>query len=58
MCSVGHEVELFDTIAQLIIERAEDGTLRKADALRLLNRIELLYLRLHELTTDESNWLY
>ncbi len=57
-CSEGHEVELFDFIAQLILERAEDGTLRKADALRLLNRIEHLYLKLHELTTDEDNWLY
>jgi hypothetical protein len=57
-CSEGKEVELFDFIAQLLIERAEDGTLKKTDALRLLNRIEHLYLKLHELTTEEDNWLY
>jgi len=33
MCSQGREVELFDLLAQLIVERLEDGTLRKADAL-------------------------
>jgi hypothetical protein len=58
LCSEGKEVELFDFVAQLILERMEDGKLRKADALRLLNRIEHLYLKLHELTTDEDNWLY
>jgi hypothetical protein len=58
MCSEGHEVELFDFVAQLILERIEDGTLRKADALRLLDRIERLYLKVHEYTTDEDNWLY
>jgi len=42
MCSQGREVELFDLLAQLIVERLEDGTLRKADALRLLDRIERL----------------
>ena len=57
-CSEGHEVELFDLISQLIIEHLEDGTLRKADALLLLNRIERLYLKVHEYTTDEDNWLY
>jgi hypothetical protein len=57
-CSEGKEVELFDFIAQLIIERIEDGTLRKADALRLLDRIERLYFKVHEYTTAEDNWLY
>jgi len=57
-CSEGHEVELFDFVSQLILERIEDGTLRKADALRLLGRIERLYLKVHEYTTDEDNWLY
>jgi len=57
-CSEGHEVELFDFVAQLILERIEDGTLRKADALRLLDRIERLYFKVHEYTTDEDNWLY
>ena len=58
MCSEGKEVELFDFIAQLILERIEDGTLRKTDALRLLDRIERLYFKVHEYTTDEDNWLY
>jgi len=58
MCSEGKEVELFDFVSQLILERIEDGTLRKADALRLLNRIERLYIKVHEFTTDEDNWLY
>ena len=58
LCSEGHEIALFDLVAQLIIEHLEDGTLRKTDALLLLNRIERLYLKLHELTTDEDNWLY
>ena len=58
MCSEGKEVQLFDLISQLIIEHLEDGTLRKADALLLLNRIERLYLKVHEYTTDEDNWLY
>lgn len=58
MCSEGKEVELFDFVAQLIVERIEDGTLRKADALRLLDRIERLYFKVHEYTTEEDNWLY
>jgi len=58
LCSEGKEVQLFDFVAQLIIERAEDGVLRKSDALLLLNRIERLYLKLHEITTEEDNWLY
>jgi hypothetical protein len=57
-CSEGKEVQLFDFVAQLIIERIEDGSLRKADALLLLNRIERLYLKVHEYTTSEDNWLY
>jgi hypothetical protein len=55
---MGKEVELFDFIAQLILERVEDGTLRKTDALRLLERLERLYFKLHEYTTTEDNWLY
>ena len=58
LCSTGKEVELFDLIAQLIIERIEDGTLRKTDALRLLERLERLYYRLHEYTTSDDDWLY
>ena len=57
-CSEGKEVELFDFVAQLILERIEDGSLRKADALRLLDRIERLYFKVHEYTTEEDNWLY
>ena len=57
-CSEGKEVELFDFVAQLILERIEDGTLRKADALRLLDRLERLYFKVHEYTTEEDNWLY
>ena len=57
-CSEGKEVELFDFVAQLILERMEDGSLRKADALRLLDRIERLYFKVHEYTTEEDNWLY
>ncbi len=57
-CSEGREVELFDLLAQLILERAEDGTLRKADAIRLLERLERLYYRLHEYVTSEDDiWL-
>jgi len=58
MCSQGREIELFDLLAQLIVERLEDGTLKKADAIRLLDRIERLYFRVHEYTTEEDNWLY
>jgi hypothetical protein len=58
MCSEGHEIQLFDIIAQLIVEHMEDGSLRKSDALLLLNRIEHLYLKVHEYTTEEDNWLY
>jgi hypothetical protein len=58
VCSEGREVELFDLLAQLILERAEDGTLRKADATRLLERLERLYFRLHEyVTSEEDFWL-
>ena len=57
-CSEGHEVELFDFIAQIIIERLEDGTLRKAEALRLMERLERLYIKLYDYTTEEDNWLY
>jgi len=57
-CSEGHEIELFDLVSQLIVEHMEDGTLRKTDALLLLNRIERLYLKVHEYTTEEDNWLY
>jgi hypothetical protein len=58
VCSEGREVELFDLLAQLILERAEDGTLRKADAIRLLERLERLYYRLHEYVTSEDDiWL-
>jgi len=54
-CSEGREVELFDLLAQLILERAEDGTLRKVDAIRLLER---LYYKLHEYVTSEDDiWL-
>ncbi len=57
-CSEGREVELFDLLAQLILERAEDGTLRKADAIRLLERLERLYYKLHEyVTSEEDIWL-
>jgi hypothetical protein len=55
-CSEGHEVELFDFVAQLILERAEDGALRKTDVLLLLNRIEHLYLKLHEYVSEEEWW--
>jgi len=58
LCSEGKEVELFDFIAQLIAERVEDGTLRKADAIRLLERLERLYYVLHEYVTSEDDWLY
>jgi hypothetical protein len=58
MCSQGREVELFDILAQLIVERLEDGTLRKADALRLLDRIERLYFKVHEYVTSEEDWLF
>ena len=57
-CSEGREVELFDFIAQIIIERLEDGTLRKAEALRLMERLERLYIKLYDYTTEEDNWLY
>ena len=58
MCSEGREVELFDLLAQLIVERLEDGTLKKADALILLDRIERLYFKVHEYVTSEDNWLF
>jgi len=58
ICSEGREVELFDLLAQLIAERVEDGTLRKADAIRLLERLERLYFVLHEYVTSEDDWLY
>jgi hypothetical protein len=58
MCSQGREVELFDLLAQLIVERLEDGTLKKADALILLDRLERLYFKLHEFVTSEEDWLY
>lgn len=57
MCSQGREVELFDLLAQLIVERLEDGTLKKADALILLDRLERLYFKLHEFVTSEDDWL-
>lgn len=57
-CSEGREVELLDFIAQLIAERVEDGTLRKADAIRLMERLERLYYALHEYVTSEDNWLF
>jgi hypothetical protein len=58
LCSEGKEVELFDFIAQLIAERIEDGTLRKADAIRLMERVERLYYALHEYVTSEEDWLW
>ena len=58
MCSQGREVELFDLLAQLIVERLEDGTLKKADALILLDRLERLYFKLHEYVTSEDDWLF
>ena len=58
MCSQGREVELFDLLAQLIVERLEDGAIKKADAIILLDRIERLYFKVHEYTTEEDNWLY
>jgi len=58
MCSQGREVELFDLLAQLIVERLEDGTLKKADALILLDRLERLYFKLHEFVTSEDDWLF
>ena len=57
-CSQGKEVELFDLLAQLIVERLEDGTLKKIDAIRLMERLERLYFKLHEYTTSEEDWLY
>jgi len=58
MCSQGREIELFDLLAQLIVERLEDGTLKKADAIRLLDRIERLYFKVHEYVTSEDEWLW
>jgi len=58
MCSQGREIELFDLLAQLIVERLEDGTLKKADAIRLLDRIERLYYKVHEYVTSDDNWLF
>ena len=58
ICSEGREVELFDYLAQLIVERLEDGTLRKADAVRLMERLERLYYALHEYVTSEEDWLF
>jgi len=58
ICSEGREVELFDYLAQLIVERIEDGTLRKADAIRLMERLERLYYALHEYATSEEDWLW
>ncbi len=57
-CSQGREIELFDLLAQLIVERLEDGTLKKADAIRLLDRIERLYFKVHEFVTSEEDWLF
>ena len=57
-CSQGKEVELFDLLAQLIVERLEDGTLKKADALILLDRLERLYFKVHEYVTSEDDWLF
>ena len=58
MCTMGKEVEIFDTFAQLIVEEMEDGKLPKLTALQLMERLERLYYRLHEYTTSEDNWLY
>ena len=58
MCTMGKEVEIFDTFAQLIVEEIEDGKLPKLTALQLMERLERLYYRLHEYTTTEDNWLY
>jgi hypothetical protein len=58
ICSEGKEVELVDFLAQLIVERMEDGTLRKADAIRIMERIERLYYALHEYVTSEEDWLW
>jgi hypothetical protein len=58
ICSEGKEVELIDLLAQLIVERIEDGTLRKADAIRIMDRIERLYYALHEYVTSEEDWLF
>ncbi len=58
VCSEGREVELFDLLAQIILERAEDGTLKKADAIRLMERLERLYYALHEYVTSEEDWLW
>ncbi len=58
VCSEGREVELFDLLAQIILERAEDGTLKKADAICLMERLERLYYALHEYVTSEEDWLW
>ena len=58
MCSQGREVELFDLLAQLIVERLEDGAIKKADAIILLDRIERLYFKVHEYVTSEEDWLF
>jgi hypothetical protein len=58
VCSQGREIELFDLLAQLIVERIEDGTIKKADAIRLLDRIERLYFKVHEYVTSEDDWLW
>jgi len=58
MCTMGKEVEIFDTFVQLIVEEMEDGKLPKLTALQLMERLERLYYRLHEYTTTEEDWLY
>jgi hypothetical protein len=53
-CTQGRELALFDTVAEIIAEEAQDGTLSKVTAMELLNRIEHLYLKLHEYVTEEG----
>ncbi len=53
-CTQGRELYLFDTIAEIIAKEAQDGTLPKLTAMELLNRLEHLYLKLHEYVTEEG----
>ena len=55
-CTQGRELALFDTIAEIIAEEAQDGTLPKVTAMELLNRLEHLYLKLHEYVTEGEWW--
>jgi hypothetical protein len=55
-CVQGRELYLFDTVAEIIAEEAQDGTLSKLTAMELLNRLERLYLKLHEYVSEEGWW--